>query len=188
MAAKARGEAFDVTFLSGYVHFTVWASRRTLDTVEKLSEEEFARDLMGPFGSIRGSLVHTYSGDLGWYAGLSGEEPPPPKWMTKEVWENQGKAQVGRDELLRDYRELLGRWEGLAGRLEDPEFAAGFASGTMEGHGHRFPKWQALVNIVSHATYHRGQVATFVRQLGHKPADTDIIRYYFEQAGQPWPY
>lgn len=42
--------------------------------------------------------------------------------------------------------------------------------------------------MVSHGTYHRGQVATFLRQLGHAPLDTDIIRFHFESAGLHWPY
>ena len=35
----------------------------------------------------------------------------------------------------------------------------------------------ALVHVANHGTYHRGQVATLLRQLGQKPAPTDYLRY-----------
>jgi len=38
-----------------------------------------------------------------------------------------------------------------------------------------------IVHVVNHGTYHRGQVATMLRQLGAKPAvSTDMIVFYRE--------
>jgi len=31
---------------------------------------------------------------------------------------------------------------------------------------------------VNHATYHRGQITTLLRQLGRAPVGTDLILYY----------
>jgi uncharacterized damage-inducible protein DinB len=31
---------------------------------------------------------------------------------------------------------------------------------------------------VNHSTYHRGQITTLLRQLGSKPASTDLLLYY----------
>jgi uncharacterized damage-inducible protein DinB len=44
------------------------------------------------------------------------------------------------------------------------------------------PLWQTLHQLTNHATYHRGQVVTMLRQLGAKPASTDLIGFYREQA------
>ncbi len=35
----------------------------------------------------------------------------------------------------------------------------------------------ALLHLANHGTYHRGQVATLLRQLGHKATSTDYLRY-----------
>jgi uncharacterized damage-inducible protein DinB len=45
--------------------------------------------------------------------------------------------------------------------------------------------WQALQHLVNHGTYHRGQVAAMLRQLGGKPNFNDLIYFYRERAGQP---
>jgi uncharacterized damage-inducible protein DinB len=44
------------------------------------------------------------------------------------------------------------------------------------------PLWQSLHQVSNHASYHRGQIVTLLRQLGVKPASTDLIMFYREQA------
>jgi uncharacterized damage-inducible protein DinB len=44
------------------------------------------------------------------------------------------------------------------------------------------PLWQSLHQVSNHATYHRGQIVTMLRQLGVKPVSTDLIMYYRELA------
>jgi uncharacterized damage-inducible protein DinB len=44
------------------------------------------------------------------------------------------------------------------------------------------PIWQTLHQLTNHASYHRGQLTTLLRQLGAKPATTDLIAFYRERA------
>ena len=45
------------------------------------------------------------------------------------------------------------------------------------------PFWQMLQHVVNHASYHRGQVTTMLRQLGAAPAKScDMITFYRERA------
>jgi uncharacterized damage-inducible protein DinB len=41
-----------------------------------------------------------------------------------------------------------------------------------------------LQHLVNHGTYHRGQVATMLRQLGAKPNSSDLIFFYRERASK----
>ena len=41
----------------------------------------------------------------------------------------------------------------------------------------------ALLHLANHGTYHRGQVATLLRQLGRKAAPTDYLRFIDAQKG-----
>jgi uncharacterized damage-inducible protein DinB len=38
-----------------------------------------------------------------------------------------------------------------------------------------------VVHVVNHSTYHRGQVATMLRQLGKTPQSTDYLLFLDEQ-------
>jgi uncharacterized damage-inducible protein DinB len=43
------------------------------------------------------------------------------------------------------------------------------------------PVWQMVQHMVNHASYHRGQVTTMLRQAGAKPAKSmDLITFYRE--------
>jgi len=53
---------------------------------------------------------------------------------------------------------------------------------TTAGVAQAAPLWQMLQHLVNHGTYHRGQVATLLRQLGAKPISTDLILFYRERA------
>jgi len=44
---------------------------------------------------------------------------------------------------------------------------------------------QSIVQVVLHSTYHRGQIATRIRELGGTPPLTDFIAYIW--AGEPEP-
>jgi uncharacterized damage-inducible protein DinB len=45
-----------------------------------------------------------------------------------------------------------------------------------------------LVQVIAHSTYHRGQVATRLRDLGAKPPLTDFIAWaWFGKPGPEWP-
>jgi uncharacterized damage-inducible protein DinB len=37
---------------------------------------------------------------------------------------------------------------------------------------------QMFRHFINHSSYHRGQIVTFLRQLGVKPPSTDLILYY----------
>ena len=53
---------------------------------------------------------------------------------------------------------------------------------TFAGSEFSNPLWQSLHQLTNHASYHRGQIVTLLRQLGVKPVSTDLIGYYREQA------
>ena len=41
-----------------------------------------------------------------------------------------------------------------------------------------YPLGRLMQHLVNHSTYHRGQVANFLRQLGAQPAATDFLIYF----------
>jgi uncharacterized damage-inducible protein DinB len=50
----------------------------------------------------------------------------------------------------------------------------------LDGHPYAHPLEKLMRHVVNHSTYHRGQLATQLRQLGHTPPNTDFIRFLRE--------
>ena len=53
---------------------------------------------------------------------------------------------------------------------------------SLAGKPGRSQFWQMVQHVVNHASYHRGQVTTMLRQLGAAPAQSlDLIAFYRER-------
>src|SRR5262252_5668614 len=57
------------------IAYHYWARNRMLDAVEPLTHEQFLRDTGGSFGSIRNTIVHTFSAEWIWLARWMRESP-----------------------------------------------------------------------------------------------------------------
>jgi len=156
--------------------FNSWANRRTLESCSSLTPEQFARDLGSSFGSVRDTLVHICGAEWLWlerWHGRSPKEIPTPAGFPDFESVRRRWAEVERD--LLDYVASLTQ--------EDVQRVMKFK--TMNGTEYAQPLGQCLQHVANHSTYHRGQIATLLRQLGAKPVGTDMIAFYRMQAAQP---
>jgi uncharacterized damage-inducible protein DinB len=152
-----------------------WANALVLDTAHGLQTEEFTRPLGGSFGSVQGTLAHLYGADWVWLERFHGRSP----------------RQLPEAEELTALATLRARWKGVEDALR--AFAEGLTAERLlaplsyvsfKGDPFTYPLGETLTHLVNHGTYHRGQVATLLRQLGSSPATTDYSRYLAVLAGK----
>ena len=151
-----------------------WATAKTLESAAGLDAAEFARAIGGSFGSVQGTLAHLYGADWVWLerfhgrspSSLPGAESLPSLSTIRERWEP----------VQRGLREFVDSLSPV--RTTEAVTYVNFAGQTWT-----YPIGEALVHVANHGTYHRGQVATLLRQLGKKAASTDYLRWI--DAGSP---
>jgi uncharacterized damage-inducible protein DinB len=150
-----------------------WARDRVLDAAEALPLDHYTRDVGSSFRSVRDTLVHTYSAEWVWHSRWRGTSPTvmipfaeyPDISTLRSAW-----AATERD--VRAVLEEFGE-AGLDRRIEY-RLLSGQAGASQFRH--------MLQHVVNHATYHRGQVTTLLRQLGAAaPPSTDLIAFYRER-------
>jgi uncharacterized damage-inducible protein DinB len=146
-----------------------WANARTLDAVACLSPEQLRRELGGSFPSIWETLVHLASADWIWLRRWHGEPAPalPSDWEFADL-----------QALRRRWEEVEQERERLLSELTESTLARPVHAITRKGDSFMNPLGQTLRHVVNHSTYHRGQVATMMRQVGAVPAATDLILFY----------
>jgi uncharacterized damage-inducible protein DinB len=162
----------EVHLLSEY---NSWANHRALDACAALSEEQFAREVGGSFGSVRGTLVHLMGCEWLWLERWRGRSPSA-FWSAGE-FPNLTSVRVRWAEVE---RELQGIFAALTPADLDRRFDYRTTSGAPSSN----PFWQMFQHFINHGSYHRGQVTTLLRQLGAKPAATDLIVFYRERAAR----
>jgi uncharacterized damage-inducible protein DinB len=153
--------------------FNAWANQRTLDSCAALSPEQFTRDLGSSFPSVRDTLAHIYGAEWMWFERWCRRTPaalPTPADFPDLDSVRHGLAAIDRN--LIDYVASLTE-EDVQRVLEFKTFTSGTISQ---------PLWQCLQHVANHSTYHRGQIATMLRQLGAKAASTDLVVFYRDRA------
>src|SRR5471032_3327729 len=150
--------------------YNYWARDRALASAEPLSLEQVSRPMGSSFTSVLDTLVHIYSAEWIWYRRWQGESP---------------SAGLDTSQLV-SIAALHGAWLPLEQQIRS--FVSGLGPAglsriidykTMSGQPSSSPYWQMIVHVVNHGTYHRGQVATLLRQLGAAPAQsTDMIQFF----------
>jgi uncharacterized damage-inducible protein DinB len=155
------------------VDYHYWARDRVLDAAERLTPEQFTRDLGNSFRSIRDTLVHLYGADGIWYSRWDGESP-------KSLADPAGFPDVAS--LRHAWTEQEGKIRAVLERLGEQGVGQPIAYRMITGEPQAQPFWQMLQHLVNHGSYHRGQVTTMMRQLDQPPPKSmDLITFYRER-------
>lgn len=151
--------------------YNAWAMQRMLDCTAQLNEEELHRDLGDSFGSVRDTLVHIVGAEWVWLMRWQGGSPTAIP---------NTKASLSHAEIVSWWKQINEEREAYLVSLpaEALDRVVGYTN--FAGVYFAFPLWQMLRHVVNHSSYHRGQVTTLLKQLGHIPAATDMILLYQE--------
>lgn len=161
--------------LQTLLDYHYWARDRVLDAAAALSPEQFTRDLGSSFKSVRDTLAHTYVAEWAWYSRWTGHSPKaaPPFETFSDV-----------AALRRAWTELEGGARAFVDGLGEEGLHRVIEYRLLSGQARQSAIWQLVQHVVNHATYHRGQVSTMLRQLGAKPARSmDLDDFYLERSG-----
>lgn len=154
--------------ISKLLAYNRWANAKMLEPVAAVSPEEWDRDVGGSFGSLHGTLTHIYAGEWIWLERARGQSP----------------RSLPTNEDLPTLEALRGEWRSLEEGIS--EFARGLSPAELArpitytnfvGVNWTYTVADILFDLVNHSTYHRGQIATLLRQLARTPVSTDYVRF-----------
>ena len=156
--------------VSSLLRYNEWANRRVFDAVAQLDGESFVRPLGSSFSSLRDTLAHLVAAEWLWLKRWEGESHTKlPDWAVDATVESL------RDKLTEVEHNRADMFDSRDHDLDRQVTYTNFAGETW-----RQPLRELVVHVVNHASYHRGQIATMMRQLGAQPASTDYVVYMRE--------
>ena len=155
-----------------------WANNRVFQAASRLSVEEFTRDLGGSFRSVRDTLVHIIGGEWIW---LSYWKEPPTSSALLTGLRTRRDLLFNPDSFASVATVQL-KWSEVEN--EQTEFVNSLTDEFLE----RMLPFRAtqvrlahlMQHVANHSTYHRGQVALMMRQLGAEPVATDFHVFLVE--------
>jgi len=158
--------------LKRMVTYTDWANGAILDATAALDQEQLTRDLRSSFPSIRDTLLHIAESDWIWLRRWNGESPAgPPDWVA-----------ATHNEVRARWAAVMSERKAFLAPIDDAGMLRRVSYRRLDGSEHESALWELLLHLVNHATYHRGQITTMLRQLGARTVSTDMTRWYREHA------
>ena len=161
--------------LGRLLDYTKWANHKVVRTAATLSVEDFKKDLGSSHGGVRGTLCH-----------MMGAE-----WIWLERWKGVSPVKFMDEGEFPDIVALSDRWKAVERHrdswfrnLKDAAPRQKIAYRNMAGQPFENPLWALVQHVANHATYHRGQVVTMLRQLGAKVVSTDLVFWDRERAAK----
>ena len=156
-----------------------WANDRVMTALRSLSPEQFTRDLGGSFRSVRETILHLLGGKWIW---LQYWKDPPASF------EALSKLRTRRDVLFHsdvfpDVTAVETKWAEI--EQEQSDFVNGLSDDSLQQflpfHSSQIRLVFLIQHVVNHSTYHRGQIAFIMRQLGGEPIATDFHVFMAER-------
>jgi uncharacterized damage-inducible protein DinB len=159
--------------------YHVWANNRLFDRLKELPEEVYETAVQSVFPSIAQTVAHMYIFDQLWLSVLAGKSndeifPLIGTWTR----ETQNKSV---DEMRKMFHDVADQYRALFQRTPDLDKPMSIEHPKYGSLNARFS--EIVQHVVNHGTYHRGNVAAMLRQLGHSGVPTDFVFYLYENQG-----
>jgi uncharacterized damage-inducible protein DinB len=152
-----------------HLEFMKWADDTMLAALSQVPPDQIGHDLGSSFKSLFGTLNHVYLAELVWLKRVQGQ----PNAKLADLESPADLAALGQS-----WPELHRTWIDWSRSLSSQDLQAPLIFRTMQGAESQLPLWQIVMHLVNHGSYHRGQVATMLRQSGITPPGTDLITFY----------
>ena len=141
--------------------YNVWANRRILDACAALDDAQTRAAMPGMYGSALETVSHLVGVEFNYLRLIAGQP------TERRRFDDLASARERCLETDRGYLDLVGR-------LTVADLARTFH---MPGLGRDLTVRQALIQVATHSTEHRADLAAAVTRLGGTPPPLDYVQY-----------
>ena len=142
--------------------YHAWANEVIINRLKELPQDIYHKEIQTGFSSISKVLSHIYASDYTWFDIISGKSMDEAKRI---------------EEMKKIFLDLSERYKALLNSQEDIDKVivvdnpyAGLLETSVS---------ELVLHVVTHGSYHRGNIATMLRQMGHTSVMQDYGLYLF---------
>jgi uncharacterized damage-inducible protein DinB len=139
-----------------YTRFNAWAQARILQRIQQEDPSLVYQEAVSSFSTIDFTLQHMLRTEKFWFLFVSGQDYHSFDWSVKE---NLGK-QVQDDLLAQSIQ-----WKEWVAQFPECAFEEVLTLNMPWAQNQR-SRWEYILHMVNHSTFHRGQIITQLRMLG----------------------
>lgn len=144
-----------------------WATLACLEHVQTFGEELYQREGANSFASIKATIAHVIGVEKLWLLRMNG--------VAKPAFEHFDVATT--EKAIEAFMLLHAEMELYFASLSPQQWQETLDYQNMRGDGFSTSREEMLFTFVNHASYHRGQITSFLRQFGKEGIPLDYIYY-----------
>ncbi|PEP48214.1 DinB family protein [Bacillus pseudomycoides] len=158
-------------------NYHIWANQTILGRIKELPSSVLSQEVNSSFPTIAHALSHIYAVDKMWYLVLTGNGMQEALQacipLNESILSSVDEYAHNFAELAEQYREWFRSQTDLEQTiLLDNPFASIRQTRLSE----------IVLHVVNHGTYHRGNVSTMLRQLGHASTMNDYSLFWYQES------
>jgi len=156
--------------------YNAWAFDRVWGCVERLSDEQFVREVDYSRGSVRNQMLHIATAIERWMQRLKGDSPTPGR--AAESYPTRGSVRTQWEQTKAELDAYLATLD----QAKLDEIVVGRLAGRGADYASR--RSDLLLHLANHGTDHRAQVLAILHSEFQVPTvEQDMVLYLIEADG-----
>lgn len=149
--------------------FNIWANNIVCGWLENISDGQWSQEIISSFNSIQETVLHIISAEKVWMQRFKKE---PVEWL-------QFTYKGTKEEHIKLWKETSAAFKACIENFNEDDLTKNLDFKRLNGDAYSMSYYQLFAHVVNHATYHRGQMVTMLRQVGFTELSSlDITTYY----------
>lgn len=153
--------------MTNYADYNLWVNQQFVNWLSPKSDELLHKELPSSYSSIIKTLNHIWATEEYWYAIIAKTPEYDARENVELVTDEVLKGLVNRSVQLAQLIASLSEEElSEKIKIESPWFQC------------ELPRYDYLMQVINHGTYHRGQIVTIGRNIGITDASNTDYNFY----------
>ena len=149
--------------------YNLWANTIVCDWLEQITDEQWNKEIFSSFNSIQETVLHIISAEKAW---LQRFKKQPVEWL-------QSTYRGTKNEHIKLWKDKSAELKAFIDAFDENDLNKNLDFKRLNGDAYSMPYYQLFAHVVNHATYHRGQLVTMLRQAGFRNvSSTDLLGVY----------
>lgn len=160
-------------------NYHIWANQTILGRIKELSPSVLNQEVNSSFPTIAHALSHIYAVDTMWYLVLTGTGMPEAFHksipLNMSILDSVDEYANLFAQLSEQYKEWLQNQTDLEQTILLDNPFAGIRQTRLS---------EIVLHTANHGTYHRGNISTMLRQLGHASTMNDYSLFWYQMPAE----
>lgn len=160
-------------YFTELANYNNWTDSLIIEWLKQINNEQWEQPILSSFSSVRQTTVHIVSAKKIWIDFWT--KASNPIYLSAEF-------NGTKDDLIEIWKKASADLQNFIENYPEEDYQKPVTFNYPNGRQGQMIFWQTFPHFVNHATYHRGQLVTLLRQAGFNNfSNTDLVTYFIKE-------